>query len=228
MSSHQKIKLFQLGGYDVGKTSIAERFFKNKFQQNYIMTVGIIPYAKTIKIDDFIITIKMQDTAGQERYNAIAKNLVKETDGLIFTFDMTSKESFEMISNLLINTNDVVNLADKPLILMGNKIDKANSIVITQKDVDDLINKFKNYKISFFKTSAKTGENINEAFATIIEQILDNNDIDIEKEKIQEVILNKVETSQPPKEEEEEDGAIGTKITRKRTLSKKEKKGCCS
>ena len=220
MSSHQKIKLFQLGGYDVGKTSIAERFFKNKFQQNYIMTVGIIPYVKTIKIDDFIITIKMQDTAGQERYNAIAKNLVKETDGLIFTFDMTSKESFEMISNLLINTNDVVNLADKPLILMGNKIDKANSIVITQKDVDDLINKFKNYKISFFKTSAKTGENINEAFATIIEQILDNFDIDIEKEKIQEVILNKVETSQPPKEEEEEeeDGTIGTKITRKRTL----------
>ena len=59
MSSHQKIKLFQLGGYDVGKTSIAERFFKNKFQQNYIMTVGIIPYVKTIKIDDFIITIKM-------------------------------------------------------------------------------------------------------------------------------------------------------------------------
>ena len=49
--------------------------------------------------------------------------------------------------------------------------------------------------------------------------------IDIEKEKIQEVILNKVETSQPPKEEEEEDGTIGTKITRKRTLSKKEKKG---
>ena len=228
MSSHQKIKLFQLGGYDVGKTSIAERFFKNKFQQNYIITVGIIPYVKTIKIDDFIITIKMQDTAGQERYNAIAKNLVKETDGLIFTFDMTSKESFEMISNLLINTNDVVNLADKPLILMGNKIDKANSIVITQKDVDELINKFKNYKISFFKTSAKTGENINEAFATIIEQILDNNDIDIEKEKIQEVILNKVETSQPPQEEEEEDGTIGTKITRKRTLSKKEKKGCCS
>ena len=230
MSSQQRIKLFQLGGYAVGKTSIAERFFNNEFQQNYLTTVGIIPYVKTIKIDDFIITIKMQDTAGQERYNAIAKNSVKETDGLIFTFDMTSKESFEMISNLLINTNDVVNLADKPLILMGNKIDKANSIVITQKDVDDLINKFKNYKISFFKTSAKTGENINEAFATIIEQILDNNDIDIEKEKIQEVILNKVETSQPPKEEEEEeeDGTIGTKITRKRTLSKKEKKGCCS
>lgn len=230
MSSQQRIKLFQLGGYAVGKTSIAERFFNNEFQQNYLTTVGIINYVKTIKIDDFIITIKMQDTAGQERYNAIAKNSVKETDGLIFTFDMTSKESFEMISNLLINTNDVVNLADKPLILMGNKIDKANSIVITQKDVDHLINKFKNYKISFFKTSAKTGENINEAFATIIEQILDNNDIDIEKEKIQEVILNKVETSQPPKEEEEEeeDGTIGTKITRKRTLSKKEKKGCCS
>ena len=226
MSSQQRIKLFQLGGYAVGKTSIAERFFNNEFQQNYLTTVGIINYVKTIKIDDFIITIKMQDTAGQERYNAIAKNSVKETDGLIFTFDMTSKESFEMISNLLINTNDVVNLADKPLILMGNKIDKANSIVITQKDVDDLINKFKNYKISFFKTSAKTGENINEAFATIIEQILDNFDIDIEKEKIQEVILNKVEISQPPKEEE--DGAIGTKITRKRTLSKKEKKGCCS
>ena len=156
MSSQQRIKLFQLGGYAVGKTSIAERFFNNEFQQNYLTTVGIINYVKTLKIDDFIITIKMQDTAGQERYNAIAKNSVKETDGLIFTFDMTSKESFEMISNLLINTNDVVNLADKPLILMGNKIDKANSIVITQKDVDDLINKFKNYKISFFKTSANT------------------------------------------------------------------------
>ena len=223
-----KIQLFQLGGPAVGKTSIAERFFNNKYEQIYFTTIGMQNYFKTVIIDDFMITIKMQDTAGQERFNSIAKSSVRGTDGLIFTFDMTNKESFEMISNLLINTNDVVNLADKPLILMGNKIDKANSIVITQKDVDDLINKFKNYKISFFKTSAKTGENINEAFATIIEQILDNNDIDIEKEKIQEVILNKVETSQPPKEEEEEDGTIGTKITRKRTLSRKEKKGCCS
>ena len=222
-----KIQLFQLGGLAVGKTSIAERFFNNKYEQIYLTTIGMQNYFKTIKIDDFMITIKMQDTAGQERFNSIAKSSVRGTDGLIFTFDMTNKESFEIISNLLINTNDVVNLENKPLLLIGNKIDNTNSIVIGKKDVDELINKFKNYKISFFKTSAKTGENINEAFLTIIQQILENLDVDIEEEKLKEAILNKVEAPQTSKEEEE-DGAIGTKITRRKSLAKNDKKRCCS
>lgn len=222
-----KIQLFQLGGPAVGKTSIAERFFNNKYERIYLTTIGMQNYFKTVKIDDFMITIKMQDTAGQERFNSIAKSSVRGTDGLIFTFDMTNKESFEMISNLLINTNDVVNLENKPLLLIGNKIDNTNSIVIGKKDVDELINKFKNYKISFFKTSAKTGENINEAFLTIIQQILENLDVDIEEEKLKEAILNKVEAPQTTKEEEE-DGAIGTKITRRKSLAKKDKKRCCS
>lgn len=226
MSSKEKITLFQLGALAVGKTAIAERFFYNSFNQVYLTTIGLQNYNKEIKIDDLLITIRMQDTAGQERFHSISKTSVRGCNGLIFTFDMTKRDSFDMISKLINNTNDVINLSEIPLVLIGNKIDQENSINITKNDVDELLQKFDKYQITFFQTSAKTGVNVKEAFLKLIETILENRDIDYEKEQLKEAILGNTGTPTPTAEEEE-DGVIGTRVTRKKSLTQKEKSSCC-
>ena len=43
------------------------------------------------------IILKLIDTAGQEKYQALAKSYIKNTDAVLFVFSHDNKESFENI-----------------------------------------------------------------------------------------------------------------------------------
>ena len=43
------------------------------------------------------VKISFHDTAGQERYRSIAFNLIKSANGVILTYDITNRETFNAI-----------------------------------------------------------------------------------------------------------------------------------
>ena len=69
------IKLLVVGDSTVGKTNFIRMFIENVFSQNYMTTSGIDLKTSSIEIKNKKIRVQLWDTAGQEKYRAITKNL---------------------------------------------------------------------------------------------------------------------------------------------------------
>ena len=65
------IRLILLGDAGVGKTSIMEKFAKNKYEDTKATTIGIQYEKKIIKYKDKSYNIQLFDTVGQERYKVL-------------------------------------------------------------------------------------------------------------------------------------------------------------
>ena len=69
-------KIVIIGDSYVGKTNILSKYLKNEFNE---ATIGVEFGSKTFTIDNHIIKVQIQDTAGQEKYKAITNAYYKVT-----------------------------------------------------------------------------------------------------------------------------------------------------
>ena len=163
------IKLFILGNYAVGKTSLINKFVKNSFRDLYLPTIGFDYTTKIITLPkEKNAKISLYDTAGQERHRSIAFNLIKSSDGTILIYDITKKETFSAIP-MWIKSVRKHKGDDFPITLIGNKSDlKEEKEVETEKGK----NLAEEYGFSFFETSSKEGTNIHESILELALKIL--------------------------------------------------------
>ena len=115
-------------------------------------------------------TIKLQiwDTAGQERYRTITNAYYKGADGIIVTFDMTNRESFQSIDGWLQEVekhsgNDV------SIMVFANKSDCTDEIVVTDQEIREFE---ESHKIPVVKTSAKEGTGVDESFLELTKKLI--------------------------------------------------------
>ena len=93
------LKIIVLGSSEVGKTCILQRYFNNEFKENLLSTIGIDFKTKYFKFNNEKIRVNYTDTAGQEKFHSISLNYLKGTNGIILVFDITNRESFELLDN---------------------------------------------------------------------------------------------------------------------------------
>ena len=198
-SQENTIKIIILGSSSVGKTCILQRGFENEFNQNALSTIGIDFKTKFFKFDDTKIKVNYIDTAGQEKFRAISVNYLKGTDGVILVFDITNKETFDLLETWLNELKDT-NKSDVSKVLIGNKCDLVNE---RQVDAEEAKSLAENINCNYYEASAKTGQNINEALDEIARISYDN--YQKMEERVDSIVLSK--------EEEEK--------------KKKNKKSCC-
>lgn len=163
-----ELKILLLGDQAVGKTSLIVNYIDKTFYSNMIGTAGIDFKKKVIIINDKKIKVNIFDTAGQERFRNIAKNLYRNTNGIMLVYDVTdvkSKDSVLMWTETI--KKNVEN--DIEVLLIGNKIDLIDERKISYEE-GECISKDFNYP--FIETSAKTGKNVNEAFLRVINNIV--------------------------------------------------------
>ena len=156
MTEDNPLKIIILGSSTVGKSSIYLRYFNNKFNVNTMVTVGVDFKTKYFKFDEKEIKINFVDTAGQEKYRAISKNYLKGTDGVIFVFDLTKKETFQLIADWMqfMKEHNKKNIGK---ILFGNKNDLISEREISYEEGKKLANEL---ECNYYEGSAKTGENV--------------------------------------------------------------------
>ena len=113
-------------------------------------------------INGLLFNLTIWDTAGEEKYHALAPIFYRGADGAIIIYDCTRKETFERAEKWFKELNELSESSPR-IILVGNKIDLPNKEVNTE-NAKELSEK---YYGNFLEVSALTGKNINEIFDSI-------------------------------------------------------------
>ena len=177
-----RYNIILVGDCSVGKTSIINRFIENRFNRNLKSTVNIEFRIKSIKLDsNTIVDLKIWDTCGEERFHSITKNFYHEADGIFIVFDLGDFKSFNNIKIFLKDINDICNINNKAIMIIGNKNDlPLEEIKVKEKDIEKILGKNKEFK--YLDVSARSGSNIRDMFTQMTKLIFINKNKIIENE----------------------------------------------
>ena len=189
MIKRKTFKISLLGESSVGKTSIYQFHEDKTFVDAKEKTIGIVESFKYVKFpgDNEEYKFKIFDTAGQERYRSITNTTIQLADGFLMVFAVDNKKSFERINDWIKFIDEHVDLKEKVLYLVGNKID-IKEREVEKEEGEEFAKKM---GIKYRETSAKTGEGTEEVFQEIYKDVYEKNKQNFEKNNNQTIKLDK-------------------------------------
>jgi len=161
------LKICLLGEAKVGKTTLVYRFIENKFRTDFRSTLGVNLLKKTVKIGDATVVTQIWDLGGQEPFKKLRKLYLEGAEGALLLFDVTNQQSFIKLGEWISSFREVH--GNKPVVLIGNKIDLKENIIIDQSQAERYASE---NNMSLVLTSAKTGENVEKAFVDLLKRII--------------------------------------------------------
>lgn len=175
-------KLLLCGAYKVGKTSIRRSYMGEGFIADHLSTLGADFSVQKIDLNpDLTLELQIWDLAGQSGFESLRQRFFQGASCCFMIFDLTNKASFNELSDWL---NQIWKEQDKyqiPLLIIGNKNDLPESTrEVDDEDVEQFINDLReehgldDLYINYIRTSAKTGENIEEAFIAMSNVLYNN------------------------------------------------------
>ena len=183
------IKFIVIGSSGVGKTAILTRLVSNTFSDDTTSTVGVEFVSSEVTIDGKNIKLQIWDTAGQERFRAIAKNYFHSAAGVILVFDLTSRKSFDDLTQWM---NDVHQHCDQNIVvtLVGNKCDLKDDRCISENEAKDFA---ESHHLEYIETSALNGNNIKYVFESTATGALKNLTVQAKNENV--ILTNETKDS---------------------------------
>ena len=169
-----KIDLITLGESGIGKTSLSTRFVKNTFSESYLATIGIDFLLKEYVLPSYTLKVILWDTAGQEKLRAITSSSIKKADGVAICYEITEQDSFEQMPYWIQNVRD--KSTEIPIVIIGNKIDCENLLFENEKQLAEDFAKENGFQ--YFRCSAKSGENVELAFLTLLKLAIEHKGYD--------------------------------------------------
>ena len=171
------IKIIVVGNSGTGKTSFVNKWIKDTFEETYKATIVSEFSYKIVDYKDKSYKIQLWDLAGMDQNICITKIFSKDSHGCIVLSDITDQKTLtECVKwkNTVDETTKFLDGTNIPSILIRNKVDLLEENNENEDD-EDMIKDFceKNNFLKCFKTSAKTGTNIEEAMMFLIGNIVD-------------------------------------------------------
>jgi small GTP-binding protein len=164
-----KVKICMVGDSAVGKTSLIKKFVLDLFDDTYITTIGTKITKRTVNILDEKTTMDMMiwDIMGQTSFRSLLQDAYfYGTHGVLAVVDSTRPETLENIHEWVDSIRHVV--GEVPMIFVANKCDLEHTVTaeMMEKELD-------RYGTKFMFVSAKTGENVSDAFTQLGEAVID-------------------------------------------------------
>ena len=159
------LKICAIGSGNVGKTSLIRRFAENKFDTNYLPTLGVDITTKRIMVDNNPIKLILVDTAGQEFFGKLRPSYYRGASACLIMFALNDSKSFTEIPNWLTEFRKYI-ASPVPIALAGNKKDLVDQRIISEEDARKTADEH-NF-IQYYETSAlEGGSEIDEIFTSL-------------------------------------------------------------
>ncbi len=171
--ARRKYKVCLVGDAAVGKTSLIRRFVYNDFDDKYLLTLGTRISKKTLEIRDdrgrdFGVNLIVWDIMGQKGFRELLRDAYfYGAKGILAVCDVTRRDTLESLHGWLNDVNAVTGKV--PMIFLGNKFDLKERVQVSTVELGRVA---QGYGAPWFNTSAKTGDNVEEAFAKLAMLIL--------------------------------------------------------
>jgi len=153
-------KYIIVGDTAVGKSCLLLQFTDKRFQPVHDLTIGVEFGSRTINIDDTQIKLQIWDTAGQEKFRSITRSYYRGAAGCLLVYDVTRRETFEHLPSWLEDCRKYSN-QNITIMLIGNKCDMESKRAVSREEGEEFAKK---NNLTFLETSAKTSENVEQAF----------------------------------------------------------------
>ena len=169
MEEEDGIKVTLLGNAGVGKTCIITKYTSNQFNPYNESTLLSSFYQKILTIDGKKILLSIWDTIGQEEYRSLGRLFYKDSHIVVLVYDITNRDSFLDIKNTWYN--DLKTYGEKYIItaLVGNKSDCYEEEQVDENEAREYA---KQIGAHYFSVSAKTRNNIDLLFMTLVKEYL--------------------------------------------------------
>jgi small GTP-binding protein len=167
-------KTVLIGDPAVGKTSIRRKYLGKGFISSHIATIGVDFAQKYTHHKGETHRLVIWDLAGQYSFESVRRHYYQGCSSLIFVYSVIDRESFDRASRWFVEVYKYLGVVP-PTAIIGNKIDlKAdtpeNDIVTTEegRSFTEYFTEKLGVPSVFAETSAKTGEQIQEAFDDLV------------------------------------------------------------
>jgi small GTP-binding protein len=159
-------KICLLGGFAVGKTSLVSRFVHSIFSDKYLTTVGVKIEKKSLDVDKKPVDLIIWDLYGQDDFQAVRMSYLRGAAGYLLVVDGTRRTTLD--TAVALHTSAEEAIGKVPFILVVNKVD----LVDTWEIEDGLLEQYARRGWSMIRTSAKTGDAVENAFAQLARAML--------------------------------------------------------
>ncbi|UCE81121.1 MAG: GTP-binding protein [Methanobacteriota archaeon] len=163
-----------MGDVGVGKTSLIRRYVLDVFDDKYIATIGTKVTKKDVQVrnpkteNSESITLLVWDIMGQPSFREVLREAYfYGAQGAIAVCDVTSRESLNELRYWL--KAMTATTGEIPVVFLGNKCDLKEETRITIEDLEVFAKK---HDAKAMYTSARTGHNVEQAFATLVDDML--------------------------------------------------------
>lgn len=162
-----QFKLCMIGAYAVGKTSLVERYVRSIYSDEYHTTIGVKIDKKEMLVNDIETQCMIWDIAGEDEFYTVNNSYLRGMSGYFLVMDGTRLVSLDIARK--IQARIELNYPGTPFVLIANKSDLVSRWVLSDGDMKG----FSTSPYTFIKTSAKTGEQVEEAFQFLINEMLE-------------------------------------------------------
>ncbi len=158
-----------LGESGVGKSSLTQKFVTGIFREDMVSTIGASFLTRVLDLGK-VTKFNIWDTAGQEKYRALAALYYRGVDCAIIVYDITSVTTFQMVRDYWVNEllRQSDNAENIKICIVGSKCDLEEQREVSTQDGEALASAF---NALFFECSAKMNVNIEEVFRGLAQAV---------------------------------------------------------
>ena len=154
-------KICLLGGFGVGKTSLVSQFVHSIFSDKYLTTIGVKIEKKSVPLAGTTVEMVIWDLYGHDDYQKLRVSYLRGASGYLLVADGTRRATLDTVMEVQRLAEE--SLGPVPFILAVNKADLRR-----QWEIDDeALEERRRAGWRVLETSAKTGEQVDGAFATL-------------------------------------------------------------
>ncbi len=161
-----KKKICLIGAYAVGKTSLVRRFVSGIFSEDYLTTVGVKIDQRTVTAEGREVRLMIWDLAGRDEFQAVQKSYLRGASAFIYVIDGTRRETLDAAREEMAEV-----VADHPGVTSLFLVNKCDLVDDWEID-EELLEPLRDAGLPVLLTSAKTGENVAEAFDELARRML--------------------------------------------------------
>lgn len=155
-----------LGATGVGKTSLVRRFVQSIYSEKYHTTIGVKIDKKLVTVGETEVNLLLWDLQGEDAAFKIRPAFLRGASAYFIVVDLTRHETF--VTAFSIQQMVEREVGQLPFLVLFNKNDLTEQFEILPEELEQMMK----YGWKMFRTSAKSGERVEEAFQKLAEKML--------------------------------------------------------